>query len=510
MVHRSTSLSHIPAEWDKGGGCYPDDRRRRTGSIVGSMQADSKGIPSSRIGPAGGRLLRAQAGWPVVVELNLGEAVQVAGQQIRLISIAEQFEPDYWIADNRARRTLAGAAIELAVGGHRAVVTAMPYQLPVTVNGLRLFVETTKNWASDCTIEPIFDVQRDVRISACAEDESWGPLDLVFPIRGYRWRSSTYQNTWSALVPYNLLYYHRGEDFGAVPDRLDVVAMLEGTVVRSPVPGGDGASNELVIRHVSGLEVRYAHMNAATIDRGLAEGVSVIPGQVLGKTGMTWRGHLSQTHDPHLHVDLAFKGTRLSPYPFLAEAYTRAYPDVLLPVAGGYLFSTIGEAVRLDGSRSVARPGRHIEAFRWRLHDGRQIDGPEGTIEYQQAGWYSEELIVEADGGEEDRDYVQVRVYDPDRPQTANEIAYGWVHHTPVRDIKPGTQVTFWNRLRGTKDPVSIDFGDGSAPQVFPPETLHAYRRSGLYTVSVTGRGVNGDPLTVRLRVIVVDDLAKQ
>jgi hypothetical protein len=35
-------------------------------------------------------------------------------------------------------------------------------------------------------------------------------------------------------VPYNKLYYHRGEDYGAIPDRLDVVAPFEGTVIATP------------------------------------------------------------------------------------------------------------------------------------------------------------------------------------------------------------------------------------------------------------------------------------
>jgi len=113
-------------------------------------------------------------------------------------------------------------------------------------------------------------VRKQVRFSAVAEGESWGPDTFQFPIKEYHWRSASYNNTWSSLVPYNKLYYHRGEDYGAIPDKLDIQAPITGTVIQSPLPNGDGKSNALIIQNRQGFTVRIAHMNTETIHRGHA------------------------------------------------------------------------------------------------------------------------------------------------------------------------------------------------------------------------------------------------
>jgi hypothetical protein len=106
--------------------------------------------------------------------------------------------------------------------------------MPITVHGLRLYVGTILERAENAEIADLKDVRGQVRLTACAAGEPWGPATLVFSLRNYRWRSAAYNNTWSALVPYNKLYYHWGEDYGAIPDRLDVVAPFEGTVIATP------------------------------------------------------------------------------------------------------------------------------------------------------------------------------------------------------------------------------------------------------------------------------------
>jgi len=174
----------------------------------------------------------------------------------------------------------------------------------------------------------------------------------------------------------------------------------------------------------------------------------------------------------------------------------------LLPVAGGYYFTLPGRELKLDGSRSQARPGRKVTSHRWNLHEGRTVDAAQAAVRYDRPGLYSEELTVTADDGSEDRDFAQIRVYNPD-PSTGRNIAYGWVHYCPVRGIKPGTDVVFWNRLINTAGPVTVNFGDGSAPQPVRGEATHAYSRPGTYTVTFSGKGPGEEPVTVRLRVVV-------
>jgi murein DD-endopeptidase MepM/ murein hydrolase activator NlpD len=459
-------------------------------------------------------VLRDVPGWPLVFELNRGQSHKVerpspagaVSRDVTLISVEHAHEPDFHIARNPSRRTITEARVVVDVGGQRATLRCRPCQSPAAVNGLLLYLETTREWAAAPEIEKVDAVRGDVRFSAVAEGEAWGP-PMTFPIRDYRWRSSSYNNTWRSLVPYNLLYYHAGEDLGAIPDRLDVVAPWPARITATPLPAGDGKSNGVILRTDGGVEVRFAHMNTESIDPVVTVGAAVRAGQRLGKTGMTWAGRRSQHNDPHLHTGFriplgdAGETTAISPFPFFTRAYFHAYPDPLLPIAGGYVFTLRDTDVTLDASRSLARPGRTITAYRWRLSDGREVDGLTATIRYARPGLYSEELIVRADDGSEDRDFAQVRVWAGDKAPEA--VAHGWLHYAPVRVIRPGAPVTFWNRLTRTVGDVLIDFGDGTPAQPIKAETRHAYPNAGTYTVTLSARGPGDAPVTVRTRVVV-------
>jgi hypothetical protein len=329
---------------------------------------------------------------------------------------------------------------------------------------------------------------------------TWGPSALRFPIRQYRWQANTYRNTWCALVPYNQLYYHRGEDFGAIPDELEVLASLRGTVVASPLPVGDGDSNKLEIRNASGLDITYYHMNLETISPTLTNGAVAAAGQVLGRSGMTWAGRRSQDRDPHLHWGVSRQGQQLGSYPFLLEAYLRDYADSVLAMAGGYYFAMPGDLIQLDASRTVARPGRRIVRYRWLLHDGREFEGERPTVRAVEPGLYSEELRVWADDGSEDRDYAQLRVWDAAR---GGRIGAGWFYHSPVRGARAGRPIRFWHRLWGTTAPVTIDFGDGTPVTAAERDSDHVYAIPGLFTAKLQSRGPMDEPLEIRMRVVI-------
>lgn len=441
--------------------------------------------------------------WPHLFELNIGQPCAVPrGEgvcQLVVRGIEHAYQPDWWCADNPARRTIAAVRVSVEIDGRPAVLAGMPFQLPETVGGLRLYVEATREWACETAYQPMSELQRDVRLSVLDAALPWGPPDLAFPIRDYRWRSSSYNNTWGALVPYNLLYYHRGEDFGAIPDRLPVAAVMGGRVASSPLPGGDGLSNGLSI-DAPDARWRYAHMNTESIEPGLLPGTVVAAGEKLALTGCTWSGRRSQENDPHFHLDLRRNGSYVSPYPFLVQAYFNTYPDSAIAAAGGYAFALPGESVRLDASRCVARPGRRIVSARWTLHDGRTLDGERGEVTFAKAGLYAEELAIRTEDGFEARDYLQVRVFDPAR---GREMAAGWVYQTPARGVRPGQRVLFWNRLRNTTAPVTVDFGDGSEPQTVEREIGHEFGHAGICTVTFSSRGPGEEPVTVKLPVTI-------
>ncbi len=456
-----------------------------------------------------GAIIMDVPGLPLVADLNIGESIPItrktpAGtmkRELKLISIQHEWQPDYHIEQNPDHRTLLKAVVTVEVSGEKAELIHRPYQMPVSVNGLRLYVETTKTWATQVQIAEM-DLRKDARLSLCAEGESWGPEGMVFPIKDFRWRSSSYNNTWSALVPYNLLYYHRGEDFGAIPDRLEVMAALDGRIVTTPLPGGDEDSNIIRIQTARGFTLRYAHMNIGTIAKNLTAGAEVKRGQVIGKTGAAWNGKPSQHNDPHLHFDFHFHESPISAYPAMIEAYFNTFPDEVLAVAGGYHFALPGEPVELDASRSIARPGGKIRSVLWILHDQHQVDSAQAMVHIDQPGLYSEELIVKTEDGAEDRDFAQIRVFDPER---GRKMAAGWCHYTPVRGIHSGTPVLFWNRLWNTTAPVMVNFGDGSAVQPIQDELVHTYGQPGIYTVTFSSQGPEQEPVTVKLKVAVED-----
>lgn len=448
--------------------------------------------------------------WPEVFSLKIGESHLVKSHkrqwEVTLINYQEFWEADHWIADNPDQRTYSQARIEIEISGggwrnffkQRATLILRPFQLPVVIDGLRIYVETTYQWATQ-GIAVVKNMTGDVRFSALDATENWGPPDLLFPLKNYRWRSCTYNNTWSALVPYNLLYYHRGDDFGAIEDRLDVIAVVNGTITESPVPTAQD-SNTIEIQSSDGMRFRYAHINIETMNPHLTIGSQVQAGQFLGKTGSTWQS--KHGADPHLHFGIwQADGSSISSYPFLVDAYLRMYPDAILPVAGGYYFTTPGCPLRLDGSRSIPRPDRAIASSTWRLSNGTTAHGLQTTIRYDRPGCYAEELIVRSDDGQEDWDFAQVRVYNFEA--TPRQIGYGWLYHSPVRGIKPGDSVRFQPRLVNVQPPVTLDFGDGSPPQAIAAETSYAYAKPGIYIVTLTTSGPANDPVTLKMRVIV-------
>lgn len=250
-------------------------------------------------------LVSAADPWPTLVDLDEGETfdfpVENGTHQIKLIDCKETTQPDFYIKSNKSRETIARADVTLEVDGKRAVVVARPFQLPVIVGGLRIAVHTTRPWARTNYL-PIADLEKRVRLEVQDAARPWAPASIRFPIKDYRWNSASYYNTWSALVPHNGLYYHRGEDFGAIPDRLSVVAPFSGRILASPHRYGQATdSNRILLSGDNGVIAMFSHMNYDSILPELRPGTHVSAGQLLGKTGNTWRGRPRQHSDPHLH-----------------------------------------------------------------------------------------------------------------------------------------------------------------------------------------------------------------
>ncbi len=448
-------------------------------------------------------------GRPFVFEMNVGETVRLEKKDnkssldlsIRITDFIFYYENNLWFPDTIPQENIYRADVFVEINGKPEILIKQAYQFPQEFSGLRWYVETLVGWETSSQVDAETDLEKDLRISVRKVGEPWGFDDLVYPIRNYRWHASSYMNTWSALVPYNHLYYHRGEDMAAIPDKYDVLALFNGRVIISPYPDGDGRSNSLSAEGEDGFGFRLAHMNTESILPTSAQGMDVKTGQILGKTGETWDGYKSQHTGPHLHVELAYKGTRISSYPYLMEAYFRDYPDQVLAIAGGYRFGIVGDTITLDGSRSLARPGEKMSEMYWITHFGDTVENEMHHLVYNRPGLYSEQLIVQNDEGEIDRDFLQVRIFDPEKD--GHDIVCRHVHYWPVRDIHPGDSVLFWNRLVNNVRPVRIDFGDGRPSEIVEDEIWHVYNYAGNYVVTFDTCGKDDEPATIQLEVVV-------
>ncbi|MFD2162227.1 PKD domain-containing protein [Paradesertivirga mongoliensis] len=469
------------------------------------VQCSSKTIPRRNVTHTQNY---SDSGWPQYIDLNIGETESFSWKinnsersyKITLINIEYIWETNLWVPERFANKSLKEAKVTLKVNGKRVVIPQRAYQMPIGFNGLRIYIENTRVWAKKADFAAIENFTKDVRIAVCNQDESWGSKDMRFPIAEYRWRSSPYNNSWSSLVPYNKLYYHRGEDYGVIPDKLDIRAPLKGKVIATPLPNGDRQSNAVIVKSSEDFSYRISHLNIEFVKPEVVLGAGINRAQILGKTGSTYNGARNQIYDPHMHINFMYKGQAVSPFPYMIEAYLRDYPDTVLAIAGGYANTLPKQEVTLDATRSIVRKGYTISSFTWILHDGRIINKPKIRTQYTKPGLYTEELIVKTKDGAEDRDYVQVRVYDKKNPM---KITYGWAYHFPVRDIKAGTKVLIFNKLYNTKGPVTIDFGDRSGVEKIEEQIDHIYKYPGIYTVTLTTLGLQNDQVTIKMKVVV-------
>jgi hypothetical protein len=439
---------------------------------------------------------------PQLLELNSGESVKVTlpgGKEktLRLQSLREYTEPYFESAGTRVVNAVIKADLVLEVDGVRATVTGGPFRLPTVVNGLAILLSNTKNWNGGIVASPL---AKDVRLEVADLPSRWTTApNLTFPIRNYRWHAMNYQHSYLAVaVNQAKLYYHRGEDMGMIPDKEQCLAMTDLEVVKVPGPNGDGASNGVVLKTSTGYTIRYAHMNAPNIQPTLQPGVKVTGGALLGLTGNTWQG--KPVSDPHLHVDLHEQATQTlrHSFPLMAAAYRASFPGEPLPIAGGWRHLYAGESIELDGSLSLPANGRTLRSFEWKFTDGAKAKGKTISRRYDKPGTYSEQLTVTDDKGKSDSDFVEVFVL-PKDPKKGPPFA--WINYYPVRDIKPGTEVSFLTRFSNLKD-LTIDFGDGqSVPWAL--NTTHTYKKSGVYLVTVTGQDSGSGPGIFHVRVIV-------
>ncbi len=429
---------------------------------------------------------------PELFEVNCGDEHRsnFGGSEcktLKLLSVRPEFEP--YIVGNEEYSVFLQANVKLLIDGHEISLKCAPYQLPQEFYGLNIMVDLVKGVHDG--LYPV-KLNKDVRLAAKSAELPWLGKELAFPIKEYSWRPTNYVHTWNGFVHLHSekrqIYYHRGEDFGAIPDRHDFIVMTDSVVQTIPPSEGDGGSNSITITD-GVLRYRYAHANAHTIRRDLYEGCPLRKGEVIAKTGNTWNGR--PVRDPHLHVGISIEdsGVPLNTYPLMASAYQKGNSDKILPVAGGYRFCLEGESIELDASRTIYKGNDRNLKFTWNFCDKSIAEGRKVKKHYPFAGTYTEELIVTDPTGQCERDYVIVFV----TKKGGVGLPGACFNYYPIKDIKAGTEGEFLLNYANMTE-VRVDFGDGNGIICKKEHFTHCFRQPGDYLVTAYGQNSQGDP----------------
>ena len=98
-------------------------------------------------------ILLDQPGFPFMFELNPGESQLVTHsyqgntirKNIKLIAVHAFSEPNYWFPDTMEQKDYYQFIVDLEVNGKPISLYHRPYQMPVSFEGLRIYIENIKH-----------------------------------------------------------------------------------------------------------------------------------------------------------------------------------------------------------------------------------------------------------------------------------------------------------------------------------------------------------------------------
>jgi len=431
------------------------------------------------------------------VYLDIGESYTFrlkdgSERRLHLKSVAEQRDSVIGL--------LRRADVAVEIDGKPLELVCEPYHMPAQRDGLRIAADTTSGWVNlpkrvqfslwDAS-DPIVDVRR-----------------FVFPLPRYRLFS---QGTQAHNEPVHLghrdgdpdgqrFYHNYGFDLAGFEGKDPVVSCVEGTVLEA-----DPATGTLAIEDDRGIVVHFGHLDSILPE--VRQGAKVSRGQSVGMLGRKGgSGNFS-----HLHIGLFlspddFRADRpcraLNLYPWLVEAYRHAAGMKLCAVARPHLAVRAGEAVRFDGTRSLAF-GSPLASCRWEFPDGVSLSGARVQRVFDAPGTYMAALWVEDARGMRDVDFATVRVYSKEKPEGVMPTLF--VTYAPSRDIRVDQPVWFriWPQGRDLS-PIRIDLGDGRVVERYEPYAtiVHRFKTPGIHVVTATAASA-GLPVTQKVKVVV-------
>jgi murein DD-endopeptidase MepM/ murein hydrolase activator NlpD len=115
---------------------------------------------------------------------------------------------------------------------------------------------------------------------------------------------------------------HTGVDWGGVPIGTPILAAGNGVVIKAEYDSASGYGRRVEVQHVNGYVTTYNHMSGFA--RGIAPGVRVVQGQVIGYLGQS-----GLATGPHLHYEVIINGNFVDPMA-IKLARTREFDGKML------------------------------------------------------------------------------------------------------------------------------------------------------------------------------------
>jgi hypothetical protein len=397
--------------------------------------------------------------------------------------------------------------VRVEVDGRPLVLVSMPYVMPTEFAGLRIQVDTTSGYGN---------ISKRVQLSLWdATDPIVNTKRFVFPLRNFRLLSHGTQ-AYNEPVhlgagdddPAGQVFYHDyGLDMAGYEAGETVLSAVDGKVVLFWPSREDLCS--IVIQDANGLNWEHCHLHSTLPE--IVIGARVAKGQPIGLLGRSGpSGNFSHLHlGTYLNkhdLDVDNRNRRLNYYPWLVTAYKAQHPKGLCAVARPHQIVVTGEKIVLDGSNSLAWGGNKIVAWRWILPNGQEVRDPKVETALDRPGAYVAALWVKDDGGNEDLDFCQVKVYSKEKPEKATPHIF--MTCTPTENVRPDQPVRFRFWVQGhAGGPIKVDFGDGTKLDDYKSytELTHRFKTPGIHVVTAQGEA-NGRPIVQKLKVVVMPD----
>jgi len=480
-------------------------------------------------------------GYRKYISLNIGESTKVKlfdGTQTNIKLIKVIYNKD------KIRKAVREANLLLIVDGEEKWISAGNQNLPIKFKNVKIDCPITKAHLDNGSFPPgMWRLNKEVKLRVWPVNYNVNHGNLIsFPIE-QKWFGSG--QTTHGLEPVEIdhdntkphdkdkIYYHWGVDFAAVKRYTPVLAAADGVVISAGKiergkPSDDDSNYDkedpffnipdsigrfpkprferIFVRMNNGWVYRYSHLDQIMVKLG----DTVKGGDVIGILG----NNMSDFAHNHFEIwsideDDNYNYTLELAYPYLWESYTKKYDPKIMAVVGPHKYIAVGDSVKLDGLRSHSFKGK-ITNYDWTFHNGDKASGAEIYHKYNKPGYYSEQLKVTDNKGNQAYGFAHVMVVYDDKPDKI--YGYATAGYYPTFDLKVGDTITFKGRYFNINEGEDHwDLGDGttkithSKGEPYAPngyvEFKHVYQKPGHYIVTFTRKTNEGIPSTCQLSV---------